>query len=223
MNAYRYGAWWRNNNVRVVLMEETDELAFYLQANDDNALRNEQNFIQEIMNRLHDDKKIQSTLIHVFRRIDKDSGKVFSAEYPNDHLWILKDTMKVNRLPLPSIKEVLSVSDILTGYTKKTYRERESDMNRTTTIVHGDQILGNQTKDDHSSVAKVINSSVDGGSVTVTTKQETPSKKPFWKTVGEKVAVKVILWILGILALIAIGILMDSLDWGEILDSITNS
>ena len=141
IHAFRYGAWWNGNGVRVVMMEENDDLAFYLQGDNVNSLQSEQGIIQGMMERLHKNKNIKSALIHVFRAIDESGESTLSAEYPNEDLWKLKDIMNVDNLPLPGINRILPVNEILAGYSKNQYRERMHEMAGNTTIIHGNQTI----------------------------------------------------------------------------------
>jgi len=118
---YNYGACWHQKGIQVVMMEDTNDLVFYL--HDENAkennsssyanLCNVQKNIQEIMSELHKKHHIKKwDLLHVFRTGEK--GEYF-AEYSNKDLHTLLHEMNVREVPLPSIQKTLPVEIILRG------------------------------------------------------------------------------------------------------------
>jgi small GTP-binding protein len=116
---YKYGACWYQDNVRVVMKEDGNDLVFYLKCeNAENSRAYEklcevQKYIQTEMNYLHKKFKInKGEMLHIFRT--DTNGKRF-AEYPNEHLKTLHWKMKVTTVPLPSIERTISVERILKG------------------------------------------------------------------------------------------------------------
>jgi len=124
LQAFRYGACWHHRGVRIVMMEKTDDIAFYLYSGSSAALIDEQKFLQGMMEDIHKTKGINGTLYHVFRTADGGF-----AEYSNADLWTLKDEMGVDELPLPGIRMKLSVAKILAGFHKTKSERRTGEVN----------------------------------------------------------------------------------------------
>jgi hypothetical protein len=130
---YNYGACWyhkdnqNDKGVRIIMMEEANELAFYLQdENNRQANTNPyenlcaaQKWIQHEMEILHKENKIQNcTLFHMFRTIDKkndNTEELCSDEYSNDDLKTLF-AMGDDTITLPKIHRKLSIAEILKGW-----------------------------------------------------------------------------------------------------------
>jgi len=185
MSAYRYGAWWYIDNVRVVMMEETEteDLTFYLKSNDENALRSERNFIQKLMKAVHDNK-VESTLMHVFRT--KNGAIKSEAQYSNEDLWTLKEVMKVDKLPLPRINRVISVNEVLAGY-ENPRKEREYDMSGNTTINYNAPVTKVEKSTGTLIVGDVTESTVT--TTVVQTPELDPEKVSFAKEANEAIEI----------------------------------
>jgi len=135
--AYRFSAYWENNGVHILMREKVNDITFYLSSSDSGVLCEEQKFVQRLMEGAHEEWNIVGQLHFAFRVVE--DGTILTAEYSYDDLLTLKEQMKVDELPLPGLRRVLSVDEILTGF-RNTSNERESEMGKTTTIVHGNQI-----------------------------------------------------------------------------------
>ena len=68
---------------------------------------------------------------------------------------------------------------------------------------------------------KIKNSTIIGGSqINVSSQNEKSSKKSFWKSVWQGVASNLIWWIIGIIAIIVVGV-FATLSWDLIIEFIT--
>jgi small GTP-binding protein len=110
--ACRDGVCWEQSGVKVVMVEEADDLAFYLSGGD-NTVRNAQIWIKERMDNIHKTKDISnSELWHVIRASVNGSmhEKRYSYEDLRDFL-----AMGYRMIPMTNVSHKPMVMDVLSG------------------------------------------------------------------------------------------------------------
>jgi hypothetical protein len=105
------------------MMEETDDLAFYLQSNKDGALFDVQNWIKDQMDTIHGSKGVKNCiLLHVFNALDKQGNK-HSAQYSHEYLYKFLER-GYDEILLTGIQHGPSVAEVLKGWKPKPNTER---------------------------------------------------------------------------------------------------
>ncbi|MDR0373114.1 MAG: leucine-rich repeat domain-containing protein [Nitrososphaerota archaeon] len=118
INAYRNGVYWKHKGegACVVMMEERDDLAFYLQGNSAKELQDVQTWIQNRMEDIHESKGIKNyELWHVFHTKDKNGNKR-TKQYSNEDLHTFSE-YRIEKIPLQGIQHGPSVTEILKDWT----------------------------------------------------------------------------------------------------------
>ena len=124
----RDSCYWKRKNVRVVMMEETDELAFYLKSDNAEDLSAVQVWIQERMDDINRITGMQSCeLWHVFHVKDKQGNKR-SKQYSHEDLCTFLD-YGIVKIPLQGIRYGPSIVEILKGL-KPSHNEKAQNMEK---------------------------------------------------------------------------------------------
>jgi len=113
---YRYSAYWEcDDGVCIVMMEDGDDLVFYLQGDSYYALYKAQKWLQHVVENINQFRKIgECDLIHVFRKTD-EKGEKQKDEYSDTILWRIYNSGTTEEILLPNINQMISPKKILTG------------------------------------------------------------------------------------------------------------
>ena len=110
--AFRFGISWADGTVSAVMMEESNDLAFYLKSENISSVKRVQAVIETLMSTVHTEKNIRTwEFIHVFRTKD-EKGRQMMAEYSHRDFEILHE-MGISEVPLAGIKTTIPVASVL--------------------------------------------------------------------------------------------------------------
>ncbi|MCL2868806.1 MAG: leucine-rich repeat domain-containing protein [Candidatus Bathyarchaeota archaeon] len=137
LSLYRYGACWMQDNVRIVMMEDNNDLVFYLQGDSNSVLHNARIWVQDKMKEINNSINIEKCdVIHVFRKNDANGNPQFD-ERNDKNLRRLLTSGRAEKIWLENTDQIISLKKLLKDYEPTTNEATRHMTNVTNNTYNG--------------------------------------------------------------------------------------